>query len=214
MCGLAVVILSCTTETLSVSEGSPTTQGQVPAASPSTTTRLASIPTARPAPVTLEIVDGGSSHGTRVRHEPDPPSTSTQVTQPPTTHPPVSTSIDYGPARIDTIQASFVEEWRDLVSVWFRSSDVDRVLAIIECESSGRWNAIGPEIKHLDMVALGLMQHLDGYWLDRAVKAEAAGYHNHGDIWSPSDQMAVSAYLAYNTPQGFSHWVCDKGAGQ
>ena len=211
MCGLAVVILSCTTETLSVSEGSPTTRVQVPAASPSTTTRLASIPTARPAPVTLEIVDGGSSHGTRVRHEPDPPSTSTPVTQPPTTHPPVSTSIDYGPARIDTIQASFVEEWRDLVSVWFRSSDVNRVLAIIECESSGRWNAIGPEVKHLDMVALGLMQHLDGYWPDRAIKAEAAGYHNHGDIWSPTDQMAVSAYLAYNTPQGFGHWVCDKG---
>lgn len=204
--------LSCTTKTLSVSEGSPLAQVQVPAGSPST---VASIPTARPAPVTLKIVDGGSSHGTRVRHEPDPPSTSTQVTQPPsTTHPPVSTSIDYGPARIDTIQASFVEEWRDLVSVWFRSSDVDRVLAIIECESSGRWNAIGPEVKHLDMVALGLMQHLDGYWLERAVKAEAAGYHNHGDIWSPSDQMAVSAYLAYNTPQGFSHWVCDQGAGQ
>ena len=178
MCGLAVVILSCTTETLSVSEGSPLTQVQVPAASPSTTTRLASIPTARPAPVTLEIVDGGSSHGTRVRHEPDPPSTSTPTstptTYPPTTHPPVSTSI----------------------------------------ESSGRWNAVGPEIKHLDMVALGLMQHLDGYWPDRAIKAEAAGYHNHGDIWSPTDQMAVSAYLAYNTPQGFSHWVCDKGDGQ
>jgi hypothetical protein len=216
MCGLAVVILSCTTETLSVSEGSPTTQGQVPAGSPSTTTRLASIPTARPAPVTLEIAGGGSSHG-RVRQPPDPssaPTTHTPTTYPPTTHPPVSTSIDYGPARIDTIQASFVEEWRDLVSVWFRSSDVNRVLAIIECESSGRWNAVGPEIKHLDMVALGLMQHLDGYWPDRAIKAEAAGYHNHGDIWSPTDQMAVSAYLAYNTPQGFSHWVCDKGDEQ
>ena len=91
---------------------------------------------------------------------------------------------------------------------------VDRVLAIIECESSGRWNAVGSEIKHLDMVALGLLQHLDGYWLDRAAKAEAAGYHNHGDIWSPTDQMAVSAWLAYNTPQGFGHWVCDKGGGQ
>jgi len=220
MCGLAVVILSCTTETLSVSEGSPTTQGQVPAASPSTTTRLASIPTARPAPVTLEIVDGGSSHGTRVRHEPDPPSTSTPVTQPPaSTYPPVTepprpTGIDYGPTHIDAIQASFVEEWRPLVSVWFRSEHVDRVLAIIECESSGRWNAVGPEIRHLDMVALGLLQHLDGYWLDRAEKAEAAGYHNHGDIWSPTDQMAVGAYLAYGTPQGFGHWVCDHGGEQ
>jgi hypothetical protein len=215
MCGLAVVILSCTTETLSVSEGSPITQAQVPAGSPSTTTDSASTPMARPAPVTL-IADGGSSHG-RVRQAPDPssaPTTHPPTTYPPTTHPPVSTSIDYGPTEIDTIQASFVEEWRDLVAVWFRSSDVDRVLAIIECESSGRWNAVGPEIKHLDMVALGLLQHLDGYWPDRAIKAEAAGYHNHGDIWSPTDQMAVSAWLAYQTPQGFGHWVCDKGDEQ
>ena len=205
------MILSCTTETLSVSEGSPLTQpAQVPAGSPSTTTDSASTPTARPAPVPL-IVDGGSPHG-RVRQAPDPSSTSTThppTTYPPVTHPPVSTSIDYGPTHIDAIQASFVEEWRPLVAVWFRSEHVDRVLAIIECESSGRWNAVGPEIKHLDMVALGLLQHLDGYWLDRAQKAEAAGYHNHGDIWSPTDQMAVGAYLAYRTPQGFGHWVCD-----
>ena len=202
------MILSCTTETLSVSEGSPITQpAQVPAGSPSTTTESASTPMARPALVPL-IVDGGSPHG-RVRPEPDPPST-----YPPVTEPPWPTEIDYGPTHIDAIQASFVEEWRPLVSVWFRSEHVDRVLAIIECESSGRWNAVGPEIKHLDMVALGLLQHLDGYWLDRAEKAEAAGYHNHGDIWSPTDQMAVSAWLAYQTPQGFGHWVCDKGGNQ
>ena len=207
------MILSCTTETLSVSEGSPITQpAQVPAGSPSTTTDSASTPTARPALVPL-IVDGGSPHG-RVRPAPDPPSTHPPVTYPPVTEPPWPTGIDYGPTHIDAIQASFVEEWRPLVSVWFRSEHVDRVLAIIECESSGRWNAIGPEIRHLDMVALGLLQHLDGYWLDRAEKAEAAGYHNHGDIWSPTDQMAVSAWLAYQTPQGFSHWVCDKGGNQ
>ena len=205
------MILSCTTETLSVSEGSPTTQAQVPAGSPSTTTDSASTPTARPALVTLQIVDGGSSHG-RVRQAPDPSSAPTTHT--PTTHPPASTSIDYGPTHIDAIQASFVEEWRPLVAVWFRPEHVDRVLAIIECESSGRWNAVGPEIKHLDMVALGLMQHLDGYWAERAIKAEAAGYHNHGDIWSPIDQMAVSAWLAYRTPQGFGHWVCDHGEEQ
>ena len=203
------MILSCTTETLSVSdEGSPITQlAQVPAGSPSTTTDSASIPTARPALVPL-IVDGGSPHG-RVRPAPDPPST-----YPPVTEPPWPTGIDYGPTQIDAVQASFVEEWRPLVAVWFRSEHVDRVLAIIECESSGRWNAVGPEIKHLDMVALGLLQHLDGYWPERAKKADAAGYHNHGDIWSPTDQMAVSAYLAYQTPQGFSHWVCDKGGNQ
>ena len=62
------------------------------------------------------------------------------------------------------------------------------------------------------MQALGLLQHLDGYWPSRARNAAAAGYANDGDIWSPTDQMAVSAWLAYQTPQGFGHWVCDKGA--
>jgi len=195
--------LSCTSVTRP--PGLPLTQlAQVPAGSPSTTTESASTPMARPALVPL-IVDDGLSHG-RVRQEPDPSST-----YPPVTEPPWPTGIDYGPTEIDTIQAAFVEEWRPLVAVWFRPEHVDRVLAIIECESSGRWNAVGPEVKHLGMVALGLMQHLDGYWLDRAAKAEAAGYHNHGDIWSPTDQMAVGAYLAYQTPQGFGHWVCDKG---
>ena len=160
---------------------------------PSTTT------TARPTPVTL-VGDDGWSHG---RPEPDPP-----VTYPPVTEPPWPTEIDYGPTEIDPIPFEYVEEWRPLVAVWFRPEDVDRVLAIIECESSGRWNAVGPEIKHLDMRALGLLQHLDGYWLARAEKAEAAGYSNRGDPWSPSDQMAVGAYLAYRTPQGFGHWVC------
>ena len=140
---------------------------------------------------------------TTARPAPDPLST-----YPPVTEPPWPTDIDYGPTEIDPIPFEYVEEWRPLVAVWFRPEDVDRVLAIIECESSGRWNAVGPEIKHLDMRALGLLQHLDGYWLDRAEKAEAAGYHNHGDIWSPTDQMAVGAYLAYRTPQGFGHWVC------
>ena len=207
MCGLAVVILSCTTETLSVSEGSPTTQAQVPAGSPSTTTDSASTPMARPALVTL-IADGGSPHG-RVRQAPDPSSA-------PTTHPPAptTTGIDYAPTQIDPIPIEYAIDWRDLVTVWFRSVDVDRVLAIIECESSGRWNAASPVPAANGMTALGLLQHLDGYWPSRAKKADAAGYHNHGDIWSPTDQMAVSAWLAYNTPQGFGHWVCDKGDEQ
>ena len=170
----------------------------------STTTESASTTTARLVAVPL-IVDGGSPHG-RVRPAPDPPSTST--TPAPVTEPPWPTGIDYGPTEIDPIPFEYVEEWRPLVAVWFRPEDVDRVLAIIECESSGRWNAVGPEIKHLDMRALGLLQHLDGYWLDRAEKADAAGYTNYGDVWSPTDQLAVGAYLAYGTPQGFGHWVC------
>ena len=116
-----------------------------------------------------------------------------------------------GPGDIEPMPAAQVLDWRPLVSVWFRAADVDRVLHIIACESSGRWNAESKRPANNGMYAQGLMQHLDGYWPSRAKRAAAAGYTNYGDIWSPSDQVAVSAWLAYNTPQGFGHWVCDPG---
>jgi len=211
-----VTFLSCTTETLG--NGSPLPASQVPAGTPPTTADAASAPTSRPAPVTTTATTTTATtttHG-EIRQleenhaERSPVSTSTYP--PPRT--PTATSIDYGPTQIDPIRVEYALDWRDLVAVWFRAGDVDRVLAIIECESSGRWNAAGPEIKHLGMRALGLMQHLDGYWPARARNANAAGYANDGDIWSPTDQMAVSAFLAYRTPQGFGHWECDNGADQ
>ena len=131
-----------------------------------------------------------------------------------TTKPPrlvLDDDVTPGPGDIEPMPASQVLDWRPLVSVWFRSDDVDRVLNIIACESSGRWNAESKRLADNGMRAQGLMQHLDGYWPSRSKAANKAGYTNYGDIWSPSDQVAVSAWLAYNTPQGFSHWVCDKG---
>jgi len=116
-----------------------------------------------------------------------------------------------GPGDIALMPASQVLDWRPLVSVWFRAGDVDRVLQIIACESSGRWNAESKRLADNGMRAQGLLQHLDGYWPSRSKAANKAGYTNYGDIWSPSDQVAVSAWLAYNTPQGFGHWVCDRG---
>jgi len=201
-----MTFIACTTETLGT--GSPLPGSQVPAGSPPTTTGLASAPTARPVPVTTT----STTTTTTTTSAPVPVSTSTSTYPPPRT--PTATSIDYGPTEIDPIRVEYAVDWRELVAVWFRAGDVDRVLAIIDCESSGRWNAVGPPIGSTGMQALGLLQHLDVYWPSRARNAAAAGYANDGDIWSPTDQMAVSAWLAYNTPQGFSHWVCDEGANR
>ena len=93
--------------------------------------------------------------------------------------------------------------------VHFHAVDVDRVLAIIDCESDGRWDAANPNQAANGMYAKGLLQHLDGYWPSRAKRAKQEGYHNTGDIWNPLDQLAVSAWLAYRTPQGFDHWSCN-----
>ena len=116
-----------------------------------------------------------------------------------------------GPTEIELMPVEYVLDWRPEVSVWFKAADVDRVLHIIACESSGRWNAASKRPANNGMHAQGLMQHLDGYWPSRSKAANKAGYTNYGDIWSPMDQIAVSAWLAYNTPQGFGHWVCDPG---
>ena len=176
-------------------------------------------PTATPTAVSLPPVDA--------RLVPAPPPTTTTIppspsvvfhsssettqrgrTQPATRGlPSTTTTSTMAPASREPAPRH-VEEWRPLVATWFRSGDVDRVLTIIACESSGdphAWNPLRTPHGH----ATGLLQHLEDYWPERAQNARQAGYGNEGDIWSPDDQAAVSAWLAYNTPQGFDHWVCN-----
>ena len=199
-----MTMLSCTTETLGTSvPGSPlppvpsgTTEPQA-----STTTPTTAVPS------TLPHRPGATAAPAILRGD-------TVISIPPTTaeRPLVADDdVTPGPGDIALMPASQVLDWRPLVSVWFRAADVDRVLHIIACESSGRWNAESKRLADNGMRAQGLMQHLDGYWPSRAKAANKAGYTNYGDIWSPSDQVAVSAWLAYNTPQGFGHWVCNEG---
>ena len=155
------------------------TTDRVPAGTPPATTATAPGPTARPAP---SIVDGGAAALGGGAAAPSSPS---HALYPETT-----------------------ESWRPWVMVYFHPVDVDRVMAIIDCESDGRWDAENPKPARNGMHAKGLMQHLDGYWPSRAERAKRAGFHNTGDIWNPLDQLAVSAWLAYRTPQGFDHWSC------
>ena len=156
------------------------TTDRVPAGTPPATTAHSPGPNARPAP---SIVDGGAA---ALGGGAAAPSSTSHALYPEST-----------------------ESWRPWVMVHFHAVDVDRVLAIIDCESDGRWDAANPNQAANGMYAKGLLQHLDGYWPSRAAKAKREGYHNTGDIWNPLDQLAVSAWLAYRTPQGFDHWSCN-----
>ena len=160
------------------------TTDRVPAGTPPATTAHSPGPNDRPAP---SIVDGGAAA----------PGSSI----PPSAAAPPSTS--------HALYPESTESWRPWVMVYFKAVDVDRVLTIMDCESDGKWNAANPKPARNGMYAKGLLQHLDGYWPERAEKAEKAGYGNTGDIWNPLDQLAVSAWLAYHTPQGFDHWRCN-----
>ena len=183
-----MTVMACGTGTLGHGlSGSPLTPEAVPASSPSTRPlRVMSSPTAWPAP---------SSTPEPVVVEPAAVSPSAVGVVTTTTAAPVA----FDPA---------VEAWRSFVAVWFRSEHVDLVLALIGCESSGRADAVNDTPARNGMTAVGLLQHLDGYWPSRAIKANEAGYRNSGDIFNPFDQLAVSAWLAYSTQQGFDHWEC------
>ena len=196
--------LSCTTEPvgLSIAEPSPPREGPVGCVGPPS--HASGLPASAPAPVHTPLA------------LPTRPNRRETVISTPTTataeRPLVADDeVTPGPTEIEPMPVEYVLDWRPEVSVWFKAADVDRVLQIIACESSGRWNAASKRPANNGMHAQGLMQHLDGYWPSRAKRAAAAGYTNDGDIWSPMDQIAVSAWLAYNTPQGFGHWVCDPG---
>ena len=196
--------MSCTTEAVgpSIAEPSPPQEGPVGCVEPPPQALGPSA--SAPAPVHTPLA------------LPTRPNRRDTVTSTPTTttseRPLVlDEDVTPGPTEIAPMPVEYVLDWRPEVSVWFKAADVDRVLHIIACESSGRWNAASKRPANNGMHAQGLMQHLDGYWPSRSKAANKAGYTNYGDIWSPSDQIAVSAWLAYNTPQGFGHWVCDKG---
>lgn len=158
---------------------------RVPAGKPPATTASPPAPTARPAPTTA-----GGETATVGGDGADSPPAPTPTTAPPR-------------------HRKAIEAWRPHVAVYFKPSDIDLVLTLIDCESDGRWDAENLTPARNGMFAKGLLQHLDGYWPARADNANAAGYWNTGDIWNPIDQLAVSAWLAYNTPQGFNHWECN-----
>ena len=157
------------------------TTNRVPAGTPPATTAHSPGPNDRPAPI--QVVDGGAA---ALGGGAAAPSSTSHALYPETT-----------------------ESWRPWVMVHFHAVDVDRVLTIIDCESDGRWDAANPNQAANGMYAKGLLQHLDGYWPSRAKRAKQEGYHNTLDIWNPLDQLAVSAWLAYRTPQGFDHWSCN-----
>ena len=87
-------------------------------------------------------------------------------------------------------------DWRPLVAMFFRAGDVDRAVAVIECESHGNPNAKNPR-----STASGLFQHLASLWSERAVKAGYAGT----DVFDPVANTAVAAWLVYEGG-GWRHW--------
>ncbi len=91
-----------------------------------------------------------------------------------------------------------VEEWRDLVDVYFGDiGETDNALGVMECESRGNPFAVGPGSNP----PLGLFQHLESYWPGRAANAGwpgATAFHPEANI--------AATYWLYDYYDNWSPW--------
>lgn len=90
-----------------------------------------------------------------------------------------------------------VEQWRSLVATYFAAGDVELALKVIDCESGGDPNAPNPTSG-----AAGLFQHIPRYWADRSAAAGWTG----ADIFDPTANVAVAAWLVYFDKLSWGHW--------
>ncbi len=141
----------------------------------------------------------------------EPPSTNTTTTtsgssSPTTTAAPASWSPLW-PA--DAGGQRDVEYWRPLVEKYWPDYLVNCALNIIHWESRGNPRAYNSSAK-----AEGLFQHLSKYWKARAA---AAGFRDSNGLYatpySAEANIAVSWYLASNSPVWDSHWSVDPRQG-
>lgn len=95
---------------------------------------------------------------------------------------------------------SDVEQWRPLVTKYFKAEDVNLALRVMGCESGGNPWADNPYSS-----ASGLFQHIMRYFPSRAA---AAGFPG-GSVWDPETNIAASAYLRYSNG-GWRDWAASR----
>ncbi len=90
-------------------------------------------------------------------------------------------------------------EVRALIERYFRPEHVNKAIRIAWCESSFNPRAVNPTSG-----AAGLFQHLPQFWAERSARA---GWPD-ADPFDPEANVAVAAWLLYEFPGTWEHWVC------
>lgn len=98
-----------------------------------------------------------------------------------------------------------VEVWRPIateaLAYYSRLHELDRFLALIQCESGGLENATNPSSG-----AAGLLQHLPQYW-DARARVAVNGRFNGASAYDGEANIWVSAWLLYEASGGgWQHW--------
>jgi hypothetical protein len=98
-----------------------------------------------------------------------------------------------------------VEVWRPIafeaLSYYGKQGDIDRFLALMQCESGGLTEATNPSSG-----AAGLLQHLPQYW-DARARVAVGGRFNGASAYDGEANIWVSAWLLYEASGGgWQHW--------
>jgi hypothetical protein len=172
--------------------------------------------TAAADPAPLRTLEAQTPFPTTTTTQPTTTPTATTSTQPPTTttttttttpttttttttEPPVTTTT----TPTDDGEPRDVEEWRPLVSDYFRAGLVDDALAVMDCESRGNPLALNPVSG-----AAGLFQFIPNTWEWASENAGFAGV----SPFEPEANIAAAAWLVERSIEAgdgaWSHWNC------
>lgn len=91
-----------------------------------------------------------------------------------------------------------VEQWRPLVELHFRDSDVDRALCLIGYESGG-----DPDVRNPDSTAAGLFQFLRATWDNVPVDITGGSYDSFR-VYDPEANVKAAAWLQKR--YGWTQW--------
>lgn len=92
-----------------------------------------------------------------------------------------------------------VEQWRDLVAVYFPASEIERALCVMSAESRGDPNADNPT-----STAAGLFQFLRSTWDSVVPISVTGGSYASGQVYLPEPNVRAAAWLV--AADGWHHW--------
>jgi len=93
-----------------------------------------------------------------------------------------------------------VEQWRPLVTQYFRSADIEIALCLIDYETGSTGN---PNSKNPRSSAAGLFQFLRSTW-DKVPLSVTGGTYDSGQVYQPEANVRSAAWL--KDASGWSQW--------
>lgn len=112
-----------------------------------------------------------------------------------------TTLTEYKQCRTTEVKLYHVQEYQQVVELYFQPQDVNKALLIIFCESSGRRGITNTNKNGTTDKGIFQFNDLTWAWLQDKLKFE-------GDRFNVELSTRIASWLAYN--DGFHHWNSSK----